>query len=156
MTASVQRLLEDEPATMALGSELAAAGRGLPRQIVYLHGDLGAGKTTLVRGMLRALGHAGIVRSPTYTLLEPYDLADRGCLHLDLYRLADAGELDYIGLRELLSGPVLVLVEWPERGLGALPEPDLSITLSYRGTGREAVLEASSDVGARLLESLPG
>lgn len=154
MMPELTRMLPDEQSTTRLGAELAAASRPFSRLIVHLQGDLGAGKTTLVRGMLHALGHAGAVRSPTYTLLEPYEFPERQCLHLDLYRLADPGELEYIGLRELLSGPVLVLVEWPGRGVGVLPEPDVVITLTYRGTGRDVILEALSDSGKSLLEQL--
>lgn len=147
-------MLSDEQATTQLGAELAAASRDLPRLFIHLHGELGAGKTTLVRGMLRALGHHGAVRSPTYTLLEPYDFTERQCLHLDLYRLADPGELEYIGLRELLSGPVLVLVEWPDRGAGVLPEPDVVVTLAYHDAGRDVSLEAVSETGERLIDRL--
>lgn len=128
--------------TAALGARLA---RGLPdRGSLHLHGDLGAGKTTLVRGLLQALGHAGPVRSPTYTLVEPYRLdGGRQLFHLDLYRLADPEELELLGLRELTAEGFL-LVEWPERGAGVLPPPLLAIHLAPRGSGRSARLEPAA------------
>jgi tRNA threonylcarbamoyladenosine biosynthesis protein TsaE len=108
--------------------------------IIFLHGQLGAGKTTLVRGLLRALGVEGAVRSPTYTLIEPYDIkTDLGLkrvFHLDLYRLADPEELDYLGWQELLGGGGLLLIEWPERGAELLPSPDLRIELVMQSPGR--------------------
>ena len=115
--------------------------------MVELVGDLGAGKTTLVRGMLKALGHRGVVRSPTYTLMEEYPIGGRPLLHMDLYRLADAGELEYLGLRDALRENPLLLVEWPERGRGELPPSDLLIRIAYAGEGREMELQALSDVG---------
>ena len=110
-----------------------------------------AGKTTLTRGFLRALGHQGAVRSPTYTLLEPYSLATRTCYHLDLYRLGDPEELEYLGLRDLLQGPAVLLVEWPEQGAGGLPPPDLRIQITYAGAGRRIDLGDASEVGAAML-----
>jgi tRNA threonylcarbamoyladenosine biosynthesis protein TsaE len=142
-------VLPDQAGTEALGARLARVPGAL---VIFLHGDLGAGKTTLVRGLLRALGHAGPVPSPTYTLLEPYALRDRHCLHLDLYRLGDPEELDYLGLRELMDGDVLVLIEWPERGAGALPPADLELRLDYDGDGRAATLHAASERGQAALE----
>ena len=136
MTRAVVDLV-DEAATEALGATLA---RHRPdRGCVHLVGDLGAGKTTLTRGFLRAAGHCGAVRSPTYTLVEPYDLATGRVYHLDLYRLADPEELEFIGLRELVDTGLL-LVEWPVRGEGVLPAPDLSVHLVVAGNGRQATL----------------
>lgn len=130
--------LADEAATEALGAMLE---RYRPdRGCVHLVGDLGAGKTTLVRGLLRAAGHRGAVRSPTYTLVEPYELAARRVYHLDLYRLADPEELEFIGLRELVDTGLL-LVEWPMQGKGVLPPPDLSVHLATAGDGRRATLD---------------
>lgn len=126
--------LPDAAATEAAGAALAAMP-GL--RTVYLEGDLGAGKTTWVRGLLRALGHAGTVRSPTYTLVEPYELDSRKVLHFDLYRLADPEELEYLGVREAHGAGVLWLVEWPERGCGWLPEPDLRMHLEEHPDGPE-------------------
>ncbi|MCW8906435.1 MAG: tRNA (adenosine(37)-N6)-threonylcarbamoyltransferase complex ATPase subunit type 1 TsaE [Sedimenticola sp.] len=122
--------------------------------LIYLEGDLGAGKTTFARGLLQGLGHAGAVKSPTYTLIEPYEIAGRHCYHLDLYRLADPDELEFLGIRDLLQGDALLLVEWPERGGDALPVPDIRITISYRESGRQLVLEAKTALGGELLEWL--
>ena len=130
--------LVDESATLALAQALATTQ---PRPaVVFLHGDLGAGKSTLARAWLRTLGVTGPIRSPTYTLLERYPLAGGGeAMHLDLYRIGNAGELEFLGLDEFV--PVLWLVEWPERGLGALPAPDLEVWLSMAGAGRHARLQ---------------
>ena len=122
--------------------------------VVYLAGDLGAGKTTLTRGLLRSLGVTGAVRSPTYTLVEIYELGALTALHLDLYRLSDPAELDNLGLREWASGGHLWLVEWPERGAGRLPGADLVVTLSAGDAGHEIEVAATTDLGARWLERL--
>jgi tRNA threonylcarbamoyladenosine biosynthesis protein TsaE len=129
-----------------LGAALAAA---CPRPfVIFLEGDLGAGKTTLVRGFLRALGQGGPVRSPTFTLLEPYELPGGPIFHLDLYRLADPEELAYLGLRDLVGGRSILLVEWPERGRGELPPPDLRIRIEHLADGRRVRLEAVTPEGA--------
>lgn len=130
--------LADEAATEALGARLA---QQLPRGLVWLEGDLGAGKTTLVRGWLRQLGHQGAVKSPTYTIVEPYQLQGMPVYHFDLYRLADAEELEMIGGRDYFSEPSLCLVEWPQRAQAAMPSPDLIVTLTAQGSGRDARLE---------------
>ena len=132
--------LADAEATERAGAMLArCAGLGRVRQI-HLEGDLGAGKTTLVRGFLRALGHVGAVRSPTYTLLEPYEFADLTVLHFDLYRVADPDELEYLGVREQSDDRTLWLVEWPDRGAGWLPDPELVVCLRQEGGGRRLLL----------------
>jgi len=122
--------------------------------IIYLHGDLGAGKTTLVRGFLQGLGHGGAVKSPTYTLLEPYVIAGAYFCHIDLYRLADAGELEYLGLRDLLQEGATLLVEWPEKGQGELPAPDLIIHIEYHQQGRFLQFSAKTEVGEKILEGI--
>jgi tRNA threonylcarbamoyladenosine biosynthesis protein TsaE len=132
-----------------LGAGLA---RACPEScVIYLEGDLGTGKTTLARGFLRALGHRGPVRSPTYTLLEPYRSETHHCYHLDLYRLGDPEELEYLGVRDLLQAPSVLLVEWPERGSGGLPAADLRIRIRYADRGRRLELEPLSPVGEELL-----
>lgn len=143
--------LADAEATEALGRALAATRPG--PAAVHLHGDLGAGKSTLARAMLRGLGVTGAIRSPTYTLVERYPLVDgREALHLDLYRIADPGELEFLGLDGSEIG--LWLIEWPERGAGALPEPDLRIELAIAQAGRSVSLRAETDRAVRWLESL--
>jgi len=144
--------LVGEEAQDAFGRRLA--GLLVPPFILYLRGDLGTGKTALARGVLRGLGHRGAVRSPTYTLLEPYELERLRLYHLDLYRLSDPEELEYLGLRDLLDGQSVLLVEWPERGTGVLPPPDLEIRLSYAGAGRDLLLLPQTPVGERLVAGL--
>ncbi len=129
------------------GARLADALRG-QGGVVLLRGALGAGKTTLVRGLLRALGVAGAVRSPTYTLVEPYETPDTRVLHVDLYRLADATEIEGLGIREALDGGTLLLVEWPERAPDALPPADLELTLAHAGEHRTLVATAMTPLGA--------
>lgn len=145
--------LVDEDAQVAfgqvLGQVMGATGR------LYLEGELGAGKTTLCRGILRAHGHLGAVKSPTYTLVEMYELGDQRVHHLDLYRLADAEELEFIGGRELLDGNAICIVEWPSRGQGFLPDPDLKVILSVMETGRQARLSAVTATGQAWLDGLP-
>ncbi|WP_089729314.1 tRNA (adenosine(37)-N6)-threonylcarbamoyltransferase complex ATPase subunit type 1 TsaE [Candidatus Thiosymbion oneisti] len=142
--------LQGQAAQIAFGRRIATHLR--PPCTIYLQGDLGTGKTTLVRGILRGLGHAGPVRSPTYTLLEPYELGAMDLYHLDLYRLSDPEELEYLGLRDLLDGRSLLLVEWPERGRGALPVPDLTIRIEHAGEARSLELTAHGPCG-RVLEA---
>ncbi len=145
--------LADEAAMMALGGRLAeclVAG-----MVCHLHGPLGAGKTTLVRGVLRRLGYQDVVRSPTYALVESYRLADFTLYHLDLYRLADAEELEYMGMRDFLAQGAVCLIEWPERGEGFLPGPDLRLTIAYADQGgRRLSAEGLSDRGRRCAQRL--
>ncbi len=136
--------------TLELGAALAKALQ--PPLTIYLSGELGSGKTTLVRGLAHALGYAGPVRSPTYTLLERYALGACTLLHLDLYRLADAEELELLGLRDELEPDAVCLVEWPERGVGHLPPADLVIVMQHRDGGRNATLSASSAAGRGCLQ----
>lgn len=148
-----QMQLKDEAATTALGAALAGVLQaGL---VIYLQGDLGVGKTTLVRGLLRQLGYQGNVRSPTYTLLESYEIHDWRVAHLDLYRIADPEELDYLELRDLLDGHWVMLFEWPERGSGFLPRADLLVMLSHDGEGRHACITATTPLGQQVLAGLP-
>jgi len=138
--------LKDSTATEIAGVALAEA---LPAadMVIYLQGELGAGKTTLVRGVLRALGHRGRVPSPTYTLVEPYELPGRLLQHLDLYRIADSSELSYLGVRDLTG---TLFIEWPERGEGRLPAADLICRLSLEGEGRRLEAEAETASGKEL------
>ncbi|HEX5960766.1 MAG TPA: tRNA (adenosine(37)-N6)-threonylcarbamoyltransferase complex ATPase subunit type 1 TsaE [Rhodanobacteraceae bacterium] len=137
--------LPDEAATVALAQALAPALRD--GGVLYLRGELGAGKTTFARALLRALGVGERVKSPTYSLLERYSVNGHDAFHLDLYRIAGAGELEWLGLDELDAPENLVLVEWPERGEGALPAPDLEVALDHAGAGRAAGLVARSPRG---------
>ena len=123
---------------MRFGERLAARLRepALRRGIVFLHGQLGAGKTTLVRGILRAFGHAEAVKSPTYTLLEPYEEVDPRVYHFDFYRIGEGAELDFIGIDELLDDDAIKLIEWPELAGDRLPPPDVDVHLSLEGKGR--------------------
>ena len=142
----------DPEAQLVFGASLA---KHLPsRLVLYLEGDLGTGKTTLARGLLAGLGYRGAVRSPTYTLLEPYELAGARLYHLDLYRLADPRELDYLGLRDLLGEDAIWVVEWPERGSGVLPHADLRITMEYAANGRRLRLSAETPSGQAVLDTL--
>jgi len=146
-------LLESEDATLAAGGELAAALRAaqLDHAVIYLHGDLGAGKTTFARGFLRGCGYTGRVPSPTYTLVEPYEFDQHTVYHVDLYRLADPSEVDDLGLADLDGAGVVMLIEWPERAAGRLPQADFEVTLQLEGTGRALRLEAPTVAGKRLL-----
>lgn len=144
--------LPDETATTALAQRFAAVvGDGL---VLYLHGDLGAGKTSFARALLAALGVGERVKSPTYSLVESYRAGGLVAWHLDLYRIADPGELEWLGLDALGDASALVLVEWPERGTGALPAPDLVLQLEHAGTGRRARAESRSPRGVAALERL--
>ncbi|RAP57302.1 tRNA (adenosine(37)-N6)-threonylcarbamoyltransferase complex ATPase subunit type 1 TsaE [Oleiagrimonas sp. MCCC 1A03011] len=153
-TESPSLLLADPEATETLGRQLAAAS-GADGLVVYLYGDLGAGKTSLARAWLSALGAGDRIKSPTYSLIEPYTLDDgRPAWHLDLYRIADPGELEWLGLDALADPRAVILIEWPQRGAGALPAADLSLHLEHADTARRLRMEPSSARGERLIESL--
>lgn len=145
--------LPDAAATEALGGALALAlpadRRGLS---ILLQGELGSGKSTLARAMLRGLGHEGAVPSPTYTLVEPYSFLDYIVYHIDLYRISDPEELEFLGWSDLEDG--MRLIEWPERVPGLLKQADLLIQLTYAGSGRAAELSALSARGNQLLATL--
>lgn len=149
----MKRFIPDAEAMEAFGGQLADASNG--RGVIYLEGDLGAGKTTLARGLLRSLGYTGHVKSPTYTLIEPYELAQATIYHLDLYRLASPEELEWLGFRDLISAEVLLLVEWPERAVGELPVPDLTVSLAFSGEGRELGLTSHTPQGQQMARHLP-
>lgn len=144
----------DEAAMLTLGARLAEVSGGLG--IIYLHGDLGAGKTTLSRGILRGLGHAGAVKSPTFTLVEPYEIGDVRAFHFDLYRLVDPEELEFLGIRDYFEGDALCLIEWPQRGAGFLPKPDLDITISSQAGGRSLLLQGHGTRGEAWCKALAG
>lgn len=151
MTRSCSIYLEGEEAMLAFGERL---GILLHSGVVFLEGELGAGKTTLCRGILRGRGHRGAVKSPTYTLVEPYDVNGGDIYHFDLYRLGDPEELEFMGARDYFRPGLLCLVEWPERGEGFLPRPDLEITLGVEGEGRAVTIMARTPSAETVLRQL--
>ena len=142
----------DEEGLRALASALASGARN--GGVVFLEGDLGAGKTTFARALLGALGVGERIKSPTYSLIESYRAGELDAHHLDLYRIADPGELEWLGLGDLFGGSPLVVVEWPERGGAALPKPDLVLRLDHAGSRRELTAEARTRRGDGLLAAL--
>ena len=137
--------LADEAATLDLGARLGAAL--VPGLSIWLRGDLGAGKTTLARGLLRGLGFVGRVKSPTYTLVELYALSRFNLYHFDLYRIADPDEWEDAGFREYFNDASVCLVEWPEKGHGVLPPPDVQVSLEFTEAGRRARLSGLTEGG---------
>jgi len=136
--------LPNEAAMFVLGQSIASA---LPESgVILLKGELGTGKTTLVKAVLRSLGYTGAVKSPTYTLVEPYRLQGRDIYHFDLYRLGDPEELEFIGIRDYFHQHALCLIEWPERAVGYLPKADMVVHLAYSGQGRDVGLESDYHV----------
>jgi tRNA threonylcarbamoyladenosine biosynthesis protein TsaE len=168
--------LVDEQAMTNFGAQLAAFT--VSGTVIYLDGDLGAGKTTLVRGFLRSLGYLGAVKSPTFTVVEPYSLDynklydynelgkglklenqlanqhELKVYHFDLYRLEDPEELEYLGIRDYFDGQAIALIEWPEKGLGVLPEADVHIKINYQKQGRQIELTSLSSNGAAIVSNL--
>lgn len=145
-------ILQSEAATLALAARLAGLLHG--GMVVFLQGDLGAGKTTFCRGLIQALGHPGAVKSPTYTLVEPYQLAELQVYHFDLYRLHDPEELEFMGIRDYFNPNSLCLIEWPERGAGYLPQADLQLQLTQQGELRTLQLVAGSQAGSKIITIL--
>jgi tRNA threonylcarbamoyladenosine biosynthesis protein TsaE len=141
-----------EAAMVALGERLGRASAG--GAVIFLQGNLGIGKTTLCRGVLRGLGHRGAVKSPTYTLVEPYELAGVTAYHFDLYRLGDPEELEYMGIRDYFEGNNICLIEWPDKGVGCLPPADLMVAIKGGGEQRELLFTAATPQGAKVLAQL--
>lgn len=149
-------VLPDAEATIVMGKHLANIVKNELKQgvVVYLNGDLGAGKTTLTRGFVQGMGHIGNVKSPTYTLVEPYELGQWNVYHFDLYRLADPEELEYMGIRDYFGERCCCFIEWPEKGYGLLSKPDLIINLEYVGSERKITFEPKTPLSELLLEKL--
>lgn len=165
-------VLADEQATLDFGRRLAGAtfvgplpenagelpppgeGHACCGGMIWLDGDLGTGKTTLTRGILRGFGHQGAVKSPTYTLVEPYEFRQCQIYHFDLYRLSDPGEVEYLGTEDYFANNNLCIVEWPERGGRAIPAPDLRIYLTTEGTGRLLRCQSQSELGREITKRL--
>lgn len=146
----ITRLLKSEDDTFIFARQIAAI---IPRQsIILLNGPLGAGKTTLVRGILRSLGHTGSIKSPTYTLVEPYELKNQQIYHFDLYRLADAEELEYMGFRDYFQQQAICFIEWPEKGAGFIPPADLLINLDFAANNRKIMLEFEPTTAGKILQ----
>ncbi len=137
---------------VAFGAELAQVSEG--QGVIFLEGDLGMGKTTLCRGVLQGFGHTGAVKSPTYTLVEPYELKDKQVYHFDLYRLSDPEELEYLGIRDYFDNQALCLIEWPDKGAGILPSPDLTLSISVEGRGRRIQWQSGTQFGQQLADKL--
>lgn len=142
----------DSEQTVNIGRDLALCMTRATT--IFLHGDLGAGKTTFTRGFVQALGHQGNVKSPTYTLVEPYEVADWKVYHFDLYRLADPEELEFMGIRDYFTDRSLCLIEWPQRGFGMLPQADIELSLTYVNNEREINFSANTDNGSAVLDAL--
>jgi tRNA threonylcarbamoyladenosine biosynthesis protein TsaE len=144
--------LADEDATLSLAQRLAACIK--PGMVIYLHGDLGAGKTTLVRGVLNTLGYGGRVKSPTYTLVEPYSIAGLDLRHFDLYRLHDEDEWEAAGFRDEFDGRNIFFIEWPEHAQGLIPKADLQIEFDILARGRKVRVFAHTKTGKQCLKQL--
>ena len=152
MSLSTTRFLPAEADTLALGAEIAPCLKG--GMVVYLRGELGAGKTTLARGILRALGHTGRVKSPSYALVEPYTISRLYLYHFDFYRFTKPTELEEAGFREYFNSDSVCLVEWPEKAAGIVPPADIRITITAQGSGRQLEIDADTEAGRRCLKRL--
>jgi len=141
--------LADEEATLAFGAQLAQ--RAEAPLVIFLHGDLGAGKTTLIRGFLRGLGYQDKVKSPSYTLVESYPFPDKDVFHFDFYRIQNSQELEFMGIQDYWQPRAIFLIEWPEKGAAFLPEVDLECYLTMADPGREIRLEARTEKGKSAL-----
>ena len=144
--------LKNEAETKEIGSKLASCLKG--GEVIYLKGELGTGKTTLVRGVLNRLGHTGNVKSPTYTIVEPYLIDSHVIYHFDLYRLDDPEELESLGIRDYCDGQSICFFEWPEKGGNLLPNADINLELTYFESTREVEFTSKSDVGKTILKQL--
>lgn len=145
-------LLEDEQATVLMGGVLA---KNITQgAVIYLHGDLGAGKTTFTRGVVQGFGHTGKVKSPTYTLVEPYELENQSIYHFDLYRLADPEELEFMGIRDYFNDKSICMIEWPEKGAEFLATADLELTLEYVAEKRKVSIIGKTQKGEEIVGRL--
>ena len=142
----------NEDAMISQGEQLA--GVRAPGMVVYLNGELGMGKTTFSRGFIQALGHSGAVKSPTYTLVEPYEFNGLTVYHFDLYRLNDPEELEFMGIRDYFDDSNICLIEWSEKGLEVLPPADLVINIEQKGSGRSLSYVAASDIGKTVVDQI--
>jgi tRNA threonylcarbamoyladenosine biosynthesis protein TsaE len=145
-------IIKDEQAMLKLGADFAAACTS--PMIIYLEGFLGAGKTTLTRGFLQALGHKGAVKSPTYTLVEVYPYNPYEILHFDFYRIQDPDELEYMGIRDYFHENSIALIEWPELAVGKIPTPDIICQIEIIGLKREIEFVAKTPLGDNVLKAL--
>ena len=152
MTEVYQCELADEEQTLALAKKFSSVLQA--PLVVYLKGELGAGKTAFCRGVIQSLGHEGAVKSPTYTLVEPYQLQGWRIHHFDLYRLADPEELEYMGIRDYFAEDTLNFIEWPEKGYGWLPGADIEIQIEYAGNGRKMTFSALTKAGQEIIRTL--
>jgi len=155
MSLEYQLQAHGEAAMVALGMQFGQVlNTDAKGATVFLRGDLGMGKTTFTRGVIRHFGHQGATKSPTYTLVEPYQFEQQKLHHFDLYRLGHPEELEYIGIRDYFDGAAINLIEWPDRGLGYLPKSDVELIIQSLGLGRQLTFLAKTSLGERILDGL--